>query len=67
MGSAYAGDSMTKLGRPPQEQRIQELEKQLNTLLNILKGLSDRVAQLESRAVYKPDYEPRFERWPALR
>ena len=55
-------------GRPPLAPRIQELEKQVNTLLNILKGLSDRVRVIEERAVYKQEpYKPLFDHWPGMR
>ena len=58
--------------------RINELEKQCNTLLNILKGLSDRtdaltnvaarlearIFQIESKFTSEPIYKPLFDHWP---
>lgn len=51
-----------KTGRPLQEPRIRELEKQVNTLLNILHGLDERIKELE----HSPKaYQALFDRWPA--
>jgi hypothetical protein len=47
-------------GRPPLEPRIRELEKQVNTLLNILHGMDDRIKELEGQ---RPAYRPVFDRW----
>ena len=55
-------------GRPKQEPRIQELEKQVNVLMNILGGLQQRIKAIEERAVYKQEpYKPLFDHWPGLR
>ena len=71
MGSPHPGDPVR--GRPPVylprlealEQRVREIEKQINALLNITHSLQLRILDLESRAVYKQDnYVPRFEHWP---
>ena len=77
MGYAHTGSTVK--GRPPLEPRIKELEKQVDTLLNILKSLSDRVERdavlmggLDDRLRHlevclKRDaqpYEPLFDRWP---
>lgn len=54
-------------GRPPVIDRIIDLEKQVNLLLNLLKEHRDRLERLESRIdrmSFKPEpYQPLFDKW----
>ena len=62
---------MKPIGRPPTLERIIDLEKQVNVLLNILKDQSDKIIRLESRIdrlidqdkQVRDTYKPLFEHW----
>ena len=61
-------------GRPKQEDRIHELELQVQSLLTIVHGLILRVTQLEENVRAAMDsqrtssaYKPLFDHWPGMR